>query len=212
MFETSQETEKLDAALAKAQGEFGIAVADATNPMFKSKYARLAAFWGAARVSLSKNGISVTQWPTDSPAEGLTMVTRLAHGGQWMRATFTLPVDRRNAHGFGSAITYAKKFTLAAALGLVSEEEVDDDGNEAVSQKQPENVTPKKELHTAKATEKQLKLINTRAGLAGMTYDDIKSLLDKMSVPDLKDLPIGMVNKMLDEIGNFQANKGDGAL
>lgn len=128
-FETSQTTAKLDAALAKAQGEIEAAAKDKVNPAFRSKYADLTAVWAAIRPALSKHGIAVTQWPLHSEDNRLHMLTRLAHDGEWIKGEFSIPVDKANSHGYGSAVTYAKRFALAAAVGVVADE--DDDGNGA---------------------------------------------------------------------------------
>jgi len=130
MFETSTETDKLDAALAAAQGEIEPAAKDKVNPAFRSKYADIASVWTACRAALAKHKIALTQWPVHSDDGRLHLVTRLAHAGQWMRAEFSIPVGKADAHGYGSAMTYAKRYSLAAALGVVADE--DDDGNAAV--------------------------------------------------------------------------------
>lgn len=129
MFSTSESTAKLDVALAKAQGEIEAAAKDKVNPAFRSKYADLTAVWAAIRPALSKHGIAVTQWPLHSEDSRLHMVTRLAHEGEWMSGEFSIPVDKANSHGYGSAVTYAKRFALAAAVGVVADD--DDDGNAA---------------------------------------------------------------------------------
>lgn len=129
MFETSPTTEKLDAALAKAQGQIKAALKDANNPFFKSKYADLSSVWAACQAPLTENGISVSQWPCHSDDGRLHIITRLAHAGEWMRAEFSVPVKDQTAQGFGSATTYARRYALAAAVGVVADE--DDDGNAA---------------------------------------------------------------------------------
>lgn len=129
MFKTSEQTDKLDAAIAKAQAEIQPASKDKTNPAFRSKYADLAAVWDACRAALTKNGVAVTQWPIHSEDNRLHLITRLACAGQWMMAEISIPTDKQSAHGYGSAITYAKRFGLAAAVGVVADE--DDDGNGA---------------------------------------------------------------------------------
>lgn len=128
-FATSDTTDKLDAALSKAQGEIVAASKDKTNPHFKSKYADLASVWEACRGALTKNGINVTQWLLHSEDGRLHIVTRLACGGQWLRGHFSIPVSKPDAQGYGSATTYAKRFALAAAVGVVADD--DDDGNAA---------------------------------------------------------------------------------
>lgn len=143
MFETSTETDKLDAALAAAQGEIEPAVKDKTNPHFRSKYADLAGVWAACRDALAKHKIAVSQWPVHSDDGRLHLITRLAHSGQWMRAEFSIPVGKSDAHGYGSATTYAKRFALAAALGVVADE--DDDGNKA--SEAPRELTPTADVY-----------------------------------------------------------------
>jgi len=134
-FECSESTEKLDAALAKVQGEILPAIKEKMNPAFKSKYADIAAVWEAARAALSKYAVSVTQWPMKSEPGRLDLLTRVAHEGQWMRAVFSLPVTKPDAQGMGSATTYARRFALMAALGIASDD--DDDGNRAVESHSP---------------------------------------------------------------------------
>jgi len=152
MIETSADTTKLDAALAKAQGEIEAASKDKTNPAFKSRYADLTAVWGACRPALAKHGISVTQWPVHAEDGRLHIVTRIAHGGEWIKAHFSLPVTKQDPQGYGSATTYAKRFCLAAALGVVADE--DDDGNAASQRpaqtaRQPESPPPTESLGDA---------------------------------------------------------------
>jgi hypothetical protein len=119
----------LDDALAKAQGEIEAATKDKMNPAFRSKYADLSSVWAAIRPSLSKHGIAVTQWPVHSDDNRLHIVTRLAHKGEWIKCEFSIPVQKQDAHGYGSAVTYAKRFSLASAVGVVADD--DDDGHAA---------------------------------------------------------------------------------
>ena len=131
MIETSADTAKLDAALAKAQGEIEAAAKDSVNPHFKNRYADIAAVWAAIRPAMAKHGISVTQWPVHAEDGRLHIVTRLAHAGEWIRAHFSIPVTKQDPQGYGSSITYARRFALAAAVGVVADE--DDDGNAAAA-------------------------------------------------------------------------------
>lgn len=129
-FQTSPETDKLDEALAKAQGKIKAAKKDSKNPHFGSSYADLASVFDAARGPLAEEGISVTQWLVASADPGVvSVVTRIAHKGQWIRSLFTLPVAQRTPQGFGSATTYAKRYAFGAAICIAAEE--DDDGNAA---------------------------------------------------------------------------------
>lgn len=136
MLETSQTTTKLDEALAKAQAEVSAAVKDHTNPAFRSKYADLASIMDACRAALTSNGIALTQWLVHRDDNRLGIVTRLACAGEWMQATWSMPVSKSDAHGYGSAATYARRYALAAAVGVVADE--DDDGNAASEKQKPQ--------------------------------------------------------------------------
>lgn len=140
-FRTSESTAKIDAAMAKAQSQIEAASKDKVNPAFRSKYADLSAVWEACRKALTDNGISITQWPTHSDDHRLHLITRLACEGEWMLCEFSIPTSKQDAHGYGSAVTYAKRFSLAAAVGVVADD--DDDGNAAAGR--PANTQAKTE-------------------------------------------------------------------
>lgn len=129
----SESIKELLTALAKAQGKISAAKKDSTNPHFKSKYADLAACWEAIKEPLSSNGLSLTQWVTTAE-KGVSVVTVLGHSsGEFMSSEATFPVkDIGNPQSMGSSITYARRYCLSAAIGLVADD--DDDGN-AASQK-----------------------------------------------------------------------------
>ena len=126
---TSEEIKDLAAALVSAQAAMEPAKKDADNAHFKSKYADLSAIVSAIRKPLTEAGLS---WVQDVTLEdgGIGVTTRLTHtSGQWIEfGPLVIPVDKANAHGVGSAATYAKRYGLAAACGLATE---DDDGNAA---------------------------------------------------------------------------------
>lgn len=125
----SRDLNELAAALAKAQGEIEGAIKDKSNPAFRSKYADLGAVWDAIREPFSKNGLSVVQFPRRD-GNSVEVETVLLHAsGQWMSGTFSVPTAKQDAHGFGSATTYARRFSLSAVCGVAP---VDDDGNAAV--------------------------------------------------------------------------------
>lgn len=121
----------LAASLAKAQGAIKGAVKDSDNPHFKSKYADLASVWEACREALSSNGIAVVQSPGTITDGRMFMTTLLCHqSGEWISDVATIPLGKADAHGYGSATTYARRFALAAFVGVAPE---DDDGNAATA-------------------------------------------------------------------------------
>jgi ERF superfamily len=121
---TSEQISELAAALAAAQGAMKNAVMNRTNPHFKSRYADLAAIWDAARQPLSANGLAVVQTIGDG-----VLHTRLLHtSGQWIASEHPLPMSGRPQE-IGSALTYARRYSLSALIGIAADE--DDDANAA---------------------------------------------------------------------------------
>lgn len=147
--QTSPNIAAIAAALAKAQGQMRPALKDASNPAFRSKYADLAAVMEAARGPLSANKIALVQDATLGD-NGISVTTHLLHSsGEWLQfGPYTVPVDKQTAHGVGSATSYAKRYGLTAALGIVAE--VDDDGNAASSAPPPARVMPPAEYQQHK--------------------------------------------------------------
>lgn len=135
--ETSENIADLAVSLAKAQGQIDIAKKDSSNPHFKSKYADLASVWEACRKALSDNGLSIVQAPGACIDNRMTMTTMLLHSsGQWIREELTIPLSKVDAQGYGSATTYARRYSLAAMVGIVQD---DDDGNAASNPKGANN-------------------------------------------------------------------------
>ena len=128
MMRRSDNIGALAGALAKAQGQMENATKDKINPHFKSKYADLGSVWDAIREPLAKNGLSVVQLPFNDEAGNVHVTTLLAHeSGEWIEATYSLPATKPDAQGYGSAITYMKRYALTG-IGVAPE---DDDGNAA---------------------------------------------------------------------------------
>lgn len=127
--ERSESLKELATALAKAQGEIGKAVKDVTNPHFGKKYADLASVVDAIQGPLSKNGISYTQISHDAE-NAASVETMIFHSsGEWLSTgRLTIPVVKHDAQGFGSAMTYARRYSLSAAFSVAPEE---DDGDAA---------------------------------------------------------------------------------
>jgi len=124
----------LAAALAAAQGSMKGAVKDSANPFFKSKYADLASVVEAIRVAFSNNGLSYVQTVEPSDKDEVRVETTILHSsGEWIACgILSLPVSKSDAQGYGSALTYARRYSLSAATGVAPE---DDDGNAASSAK-----------------------------------------------------------------------------
>lgn len=131
----SEQINELAAALAKAQGQIEGAKKSSSNPFFKSKYADLAECWNTCREALTANGISVIQMPEEINENGrLNITTMLAHSsGQYIFSTLTMTVTKLDPQAIGSAITYGRRYALAAMVGLAQE---DDDGEKAMARQE----------------------------------------------------------------------------
>jgi hypothetical protein len=137
----SGEIDQLMAAMNRAQLAMVPAKKDATNPFFHSKYADLPAVWDALH-SFRVEGIVATQSPMEGPDGYIVLETQLTHtSGQWMRSRLKMRVGKDDPQGYGSAITYARRYALGAMTGLVTEE--DDDGNAASPQPTTKNFAQK---------------------------------------------------------------------
>jgi len=118
----------LAAALAKAQAAMKPALKDSTNPHFKSKYADLTSVWEACRDALTKNGLSVAQ-VTEFDGELTWIRTILLHSsGEMLEGRYPLRPVQNTPQGMGSAMSYARRYALAAMVGVVAD---DDDGQAA---------------------------------------------------------------------------------
>jgi hypothetical protein len=125
---------QIAAALVKAQREFGPALKTSSNPHFKSRYADLAACVEAVMEGLNNNGVMLMQHCHESDS-GVIVETVFVHesGEIFSAGKLHVPATKHDAQGYGSALTYARRYSLMAACGIAPE---DDDGN-AASRKAP---------------------------------------------------------------------------
>jgi ERF superfamily protein len=132
---------RIAAAMAKAQGVMKGALKDSANPFFKSKYADLASVWADCRQPLSDNQIAVFQMPA-ATGNKVTITTLLAHpSDEWVENELTMESKDASPQGVGSAITYARRYALAAMVGAY---QIDDDGEQAQGRdKQPDDTAAK---------------------------------------------------------------------
>ena len=116
-------------ALVKAQKAFGPALKTSTNPHFRSRYADLSACVEAVITGLNDNGIALIQQTHDSES-GVCVETLFLHesGESLSAGKLHVPATKQDAQGYGSALTYARRYSLMAACGIAPE---DDDGNAA---------------------------------------------------------------------------------
>jgi hypothetical protein len=137
---------EIASALVKAQKEFGPALKSSTNPAFRSRYADLSACVEAVIDALNNNDIFMMQ-PTHECDNGVIVETIFIHssGEQISSGKLHVPATKHDAQGYGSALTYARRYSLMTACGIAPE---DDDGNNASKPK----AAPAKPVAPAKAS------------------------------------------------------------
>jgi hypothetical protein len=195
----------LAAALSKAQADITGALKDSSNPFFKSKYADLASCWDACRKQLAANGLSVIQ-TTRMAEQGLVLVTTLAHSsGEWIAGEMPVLIAVQGKSGEfkevtpqaqGSGITYARRYALAAIVGLA---QVDDDA-EAAQGRKPLTVDPRGDLGQDVDPAKRDIFVNQFRAAFDMDADEYDIALAVLAVHELvnpdHDLYIAVANAM----------------
>jgi hypothetical protein len=138
---------KISPALVKAINAIEGVKKGADNPFFKSKYANLESVIEAAHGALEANGLAVMQGPGPMDGNCITLTTRLVHeSGEWIETDFSLPAGKMDPQAAGSAITYARRYSLMAMLNMPA---VDDDGEASMprSTKPGEPKNPNVSVH-----------------------------------------------------------------
>lgn len=123
----SEQICELAQALIKVQGQLQPATKDADNPFTKSKYATLNSVMDSCRDALLSNGIWLCQYPVPAEPGYLGLVTKLTHAesGQWQSSLAVVPLPKVDPQGVGISMTYTRRYTLSAMLGIVTEEDTD---------------------------------------------------------------------------------------
>lgn len=187
---------KIFQAFIAAQKKFGPALKTSTNPHFRSRYADLSACVEAVIDSLHEEGLALCQL-THQCDDGVCVETVLIHesGDQMTFGKLHVPASKQDAQGYGSALTYARRYSLMAAMGIAPE---DDDGNKASIDTRPAaKPEPKK---TSAATYDIRQMDATKIGPAvkymrdnGCTLDQVTGLwtcpvkLEKLSSYEVQD-------------------------
>ena len=161
----SDTTEEIAKALSIFRGTVKQPAKSADNPFFKSKYVQLEGVVAAIDDALGKTGLSYTQEVT-SEGDQVAVTTAILHesGEYIIMAPLAVPVTKKDAQAFGSAETYARRYSLSAAFGITSD--IDDDGN-AATQKAPRS----------QARPQYSKPATKTASLDGQTVVKIKQMI-----------------------------------
>jgi hypothetical protein len=127
----SEQISELAKALCKVQAEVSGAKKGSVNPFFKSKYADLSSIIEASKASLASNGLAITQWFTESSENTVRVCTTLMHeSGQFLTSHLDIPLVKKDPQAMGSAITYGRRYSLAAILNMA---QIDDDAESSIA-------------------------------------------------------------------------------
>lgn len=188
------EQKNIYAAFVKAQQGFAPALKTSVNPHFRSKYADLAACVEAVIDSLNANGIGLVQksYPDDT---GVTIETLFVHasGESMSGGTLHVPASKQDAQGYGSALSYCRRYSLMAACGIAPE---DDDGNAATkappkpASAKPVSVDIFQQLDTD--TQEYLRSVAAQV-ITLINRNDVEAAVDYMTSEELDaDLKVGL--------------------
>jgi hypothetical protein len=196
----SPEINELAAALVAAQSEFSAVPKGSVNPFFKSKYAALPEVVASAGPVLAKHGLAISQHITYDDAGNDCLMTYLLHkSGQYLAYSMKLHIVKGDPQSQLSAVTYARRGSYMACLGLVAD--VDDDGNLAaqaakVIKKAPELTPSQEKLKNALA--KKFKEASERktwvesvvfhdiAGISALTEEEVQLCNDQLALEEAK--------------------------
>ena len=132
----SEVTNNIAKALCEVQKTALFALTDKENPFFQSKYADLSSVWEVARKPLTDNGLSVVQ-TMDISDGGVIVETTLLHiSGEYITGRLFIKPEKNTPQGIGSAITYARRYSFSAMIGISTE---DDDGERAMGREKNKN-------------------------------------------------------------------------
>lgn len=159
-------------ALAKFHKDCPPIVKDSDNPFFKSKYASLDAIQEHIRPYLQKNGLVITQ--ANKVADGNAFVVTTvwhAESGENMDSEFPVVVSKHTAQDYGSAVSYAKRYSLSGLLNITIQDE-DDDGAKASGTVANVSVKTDDKPWLNESSEAWTKVIAALKG--GMTMNDVR--------------------------------------
>jgi len=180
--EHSEQIGDLIGALATARKKFKAVKRTAVNPYYGQKYAELSDYINASSDGLAEANLAVVQTPVYNPEEqSVTVTTLVAHvSGQWVLDRLWMPVNKADAQGVGSAVTYGRRYAYAAMLNLAAEGE-DDDANAAVGTTQKdrrgEKSTDKDESKGRTINAAQLRAVWSAFKSGGKTEEQFRGFL-----------------------------------
>ena len=206
----SESITNLAKALSNFQGKMIAVKKDAINPFYKSRYATLDTIWETIRKPLSENGLSIAQTMNVFGDKSLLETTLYHTSGEWISGTQLVNPIKDDPQSLGSAISYARRYSLSAILGIVADE--DDDANVATKselkteQKQEVKSPPDKwteenkdipNIITSAQTKKIYASVKERGITSAKAKAYLKEVFHKMST---KELTVSEASRLIEDI------------
>jgi len=189
----SDSVSELFTALSKAQGEMRLVPANRKNPFFKSEYTDMGGLVSASREILSKHGLAVCQTTYINEVGTLILITTLTHSsGQWIKGELPIFAEKQTPQGFGSALTYFRRYAYSAITGCIAGDE-DDDANEGEAQVVKNQVSqqatskPQGYFKTVLTATQKAKVLEIQKEFPKLVQNAINSLGKDKTVDDLDD-------------------------
>ncbi|PTM58349.1 ERF family protein [Desmospora activa] len=214
---TSDNIDEICKALVGFHSEVGRIAKDGTNPHLKNRYATIDAIMEEIRPALAKHGLFVMQLPTNLDDGSIRLVTRLYHqSGQLMESDPIIVKPQKNdAQGIGSAVTYARRYSLTSFLSLSTGD--DDDGHAASA---PTTPTPQGNGQGAPratqgnrqrlASELQIKKIMATVNQVGITDEALKKyMMREYGKRSKKELTTNEASALIKMLEGYQGGGGD---
>jgi ERF superfamily len=201
----SEQIDLITAALAKAQSEIENPSKESRNPHFKSSYADLANVLEVCREPLSKNGLCIAQ-PLSFEGDKIFLVTILSHtSGQWMKSFIPLPIQKPGSQEIGSCITYMRRYSLSALVGIFQE---DDDAEIAEGRESDRATIPEED--PTKISSKQKGLLS---GLLSQLNDGsyATKVCAKLKISDIYEIPRHKFSELIDHLKSLIREKSNAA-
>lgn len=208
--EKSDLINELVAALSKAQAVMSNPVKDSQNPHFKNKYASLAACIEETRKPLTDHGLIVSQLTFVADKE-VYVRTLLAHSsGQYIASVYPVWPTKDDPQGFGSALSYARRYSYLAILNLKDE---DDDGEKGSGRETPGRSAQtgktqnKEEVTGRKITKEEFDDLLKVGGEKGWTYDDLLEQIQVLGITKFVDMNLTQYEHLLNNVKKFPKQK-----
>jgi len=182
--------EKLAKALNKVQAQLVPAMKNKENPFFHSNYLDLMGVWESCRKLLTDNGFAVIQTPALFNDKFVLITTLLHESGQSVQSVYPIVPVKNDPQGLGSAITYARRYSLSSIVGVCAEDE-DDDGEEAMFRQpvQSKQVTAQTLKGSKFISEPQAKRFYAISKTAGKTDEEMKEYLLACGIASSREIP-----------------------